>query len=344
MKKQIIFSGYRMLSICVLCVFVISCETEEDRNSVPELTTAKVEDILNISATCGASILSDGGSTIIAKGVCWSTKTDPTISDSKTDEGTGNETFESILNDLDFNTTYYVRAYATNAIGTGYGNSLSFKTLNVPLTVTDIDGNIYHTVIIGTQVWMVENLKTTKYGNGDLIPNMKANSTWAYLTTGAYCDFNNDSINSITTGRLYNWYSVNDSRKLAPAGWHVPSDAEWQTLINYLGGANIAGGKMKESGAVHWGSWNSGSTNESRFTALPSGLRNIASNYYECKTESCYSVAIVFNFRNEEADWWSSTEINNNEVIVQAVNNFQNNLIKINRGKNLGLSVRCILD
>ncbi len=140
-------------------------------------------------------------------------------------------------------------------------------------TVTDIDGNIYHTIKIGDQWWMMENLKVTHYRNGDPIPNVPDYPAWMGLTTGAYCEYNNDINNVAAYGRLYNWYTVGDSRNIAPAGWHVPSDAEWQTLVDYLGGEAVAGGKMKEAGTAHWNSPNTGATNESGFTALPGGYR-----------------------------------------------------------------------
>jgi len=115
-------------------------------------------------------------------------------------------------------------------------------------TVTDIDGNIYKTVKIGTQWWMAENLKVTKYRNGNLIPNVTNMTQWDNLTTGAYCTYNHDATNVTNYGRLYNWYAANDSRNIAPAGWHVPSDVELTTLITNLGGEDFAGGKMKETG------------------------------------------------------------------------------------------------
>src|SRR5665648_943598 len=107
-------------------------------------------------------------------------------------------------------------------------------------TVTDIDGNVYKTVTIGTQVWMAENLKTTKYRNGDPIPNITDATAWTNLTTGAYCNNNNDANYATTYGRLYNWYAVNDIRNIAPAGWHIPTKAEWTTLTTYLGGQGLS--------------------------------------------------------------------------------------------------------
>ena len=143
-------------------------------------------------------------------------------------------------------------------------------------TVTDIDGNIYHTVTIGNQVWMKENLKTTKYKNATNIEYIGSDGlVWQLNTTGAYAWYNNDSTWKYTYGALYNWSAVNSAKGLCPAGWHVPSDAEWTILTTYLGGANIAGGKMKETSTLLWESPNTGATNKSGFTALPGGYQNI---------------------------------------------------------------------
>lgn len=141
-------------------------------------------------------------------------------------------------------------------------------------TVKDIDGNQYQTVKIGSQVWMKENLKVTRYRNGDPIPRVTVNSEWVDLATGAYCAcYNDEGTTAFTYGYLYNWYAVDDRRNLAPAGWHVPTDAEWQILMDYLGGEILAGGKLKETGTSHWASPNTGATNESGFTARPGGIR-----------------------------------------------------------------------
>lgn len=139
-------------------------------------------------------------------------------------------------------------------------------------TVTDIDGNVYQTVTIGTQVWMAENLKVMHYRNGDPIPNVTDQTEWVGLSTGAYCNYYNDEHNVATYGRLYNWYAIDDSRNIAPEGWHVASNAEWFALQDYLGG-NDMGGKLKETGTVHWNSPNTAATNETGFTGLPGGQR-----------------------------------------------------------------------
>jgi uncharacterized protein (TIGR02145 family) len=165
---------------------------------------------------------------------------------------------DALLSGLIPETIYHYRIKAICSSGSFYGQDLTFKTFNSQ-TVSDIDGNIYNTVTIGTQVWMVGNLKTTKYRNGDPIPNVTDEIEWSNLTTGAYCNYENDISNVSAYGRLYNWY--------------VATDAEWTTLTNYLGGENVAGSKLKEFGTTHWQSPNNDATNESGFTALPGGDR-----------------------------------------------------------------------
>ena len=141
-------------------------------------------------------------------------------------------------------------------------------------SVTDIDGNTYEIVQIGDQVWMAENLKVTHYNNGDEIQTGYADEVWAELETGANANYNDDPANADIYGHLYNWFAVDDSRGLCIEGFHVPSDEEWTILTVYLGGIDVAGGKMKEEGTEHWNSPNTGATNESNFTSLPGGYRN----------------------------------------------------------------------
>ena len=153
----------------------------------------------------------------------------------------------------------------------------------VPLTVSDIDGNLYHTVVIGTQTWTVENLKVAKYRNGDAIPEVTGVAAWSALATGAWCNYNNDAANGTTYGKLYNWFAVTDPRGLAPAGWHIPSKDEWKTLSDYLGGGLNGGGltncPYKLKNTTGW-DVNTGSTNSSGFTALPNGSRDVDGTSY----------------------------------------------------------------
>jgi len=195
----------------------------------------------------------------------------------------------------------------------------------------DQDEEEYQTVTIGTQVWMSKNLNITHYRNGDAIPNVTDGAEWYGLTSGAYCDYGNDPNNATTYGRLYNWYAVTDSRGLAPEGWHIPSDAEWATLINYLGGRDLAGSKLKETGNTHWLTENTDATNESGFTALPGGYR---------------TTGILGNFMylGYYAKFWTSAVTPFpimyylNSAMTQCVQDYNN------CGKMYGFSVRCVKD
>lgn len=198
-------------------------------------------------------------------------------------------------------------------------------------TVTDIDGKVYQTVTIGTQIWMKENLKVTHYRNGDPIPNVTDSTAWNLLTAGAYCDYNNLQANSSTYGKLYNWYSVNDSKNIAPIGWHIPTDIEWNTLITFLGGDSVAGGKLKEISLAHWLSPNTGATNESGFTALPAGCCDYYGKFTSLGT-LCF--------------WWCSNEFeelpDHSWCVLVSYDKKRGNIGITN--KNYGFSVRCLKD
>jgi uncharacterized protein (TIGR02145 family) len=185
-------------------------------------------------------------------------------------------------------------------------------------------------VSIGNQVWMLKNLNVNTYRNGELIPEVTDVTLWVGLTTGAWCWYNNDSATyAATYGKLYNWYAVNDSRGLAPAGWHVPSDLEWGTLSDFLGGESIAGGTMKEAGTTHWISPNTGATNSSGFTGLPGGGRD---NRGE------------FGFITNDGYWWSSTESDVTDAWSVYLGFYGGLIGKYASTKLIGYSVRCIRD
>jgi uncharacterized protein (TIGR02145 family) len=292
------------------------------------LLTTPVSSITSSTAISGGTISGEGGPFVTSRGVCWNTTGTPTIIDSRTTDGTGSGSFISSITSLEPFTTYYVRSYAVNNKGISYGNTLTFRTLQIPgLTVTDIDGNVYKTITIGNQVWMAENLKTTKFRNGDAIPNISDKLTWSASKVGAYCFFNNDVNNSLTFGFLYNWYALRDSRNLAPSGWHTPSDAEWLTLINYLGGKSVAGGKLKESGKTHWVSNLSSTTNESGFSALPGGSRNSDG---------------TFTGLGYVGDWYTNSEYYVDHAWGYFINGSGNDIGYGHSSKLDGLSVRCI--
>ncbi len=340
MKNILIVSG-----VILFIILIHSCKKEE----VPTLTTSAITNIAGTSATSGGTITSEGSGTVISRGVSWSTSTTPTISDSKTTDGAGAGTFTSSISGLYGATTYYVRSYATNSAGTGYGNAISFTTQSSPIvfnpnltygTVNDIDANIYKTITIGTQVWMAENLKTIKYNDGTAIPNVTAGTAWAALTTPAYCWYNNDAANyKATYGALYNWYVVdvagNGGKNVCPTSWHIPTDAEWTTLTDYLGGEGIAGGKLKETGLTHWIDPNTGATNETGFTALPGGRRNFGGPY---------EPAGSYGGIGGGGSWWSSTESSSAYTWLRFMFYYDTYVYRTNGDERSGFSVRCVRD
>ena len=196
---------------------------------------------------------------------------------------------------------------------------------------TDADSNHYAVVQIGTQIWMAENLKTTKYRDGAGIPNITVDSLWQNDTTGAYCTYNNttntDTIN--TYGHLYNWFAVNNSINIAPAGWHVPTDSEWTALTDYLGGESGAGGKLKENCTTLWLSPNAGATNETGFTAFPGGMRYDDS---------------MFNWIGTYDYWWSSSEYYPNYAWYRSMSYLNSDIYTYHYIESSGFSVRCVKD
>lgn len=297
----------------------------------PTLSTTAANNIKATSATGGGIITSDGGAAIIARGVCWSTSPYPTTANSKTIDGIELGSFTSSITDLTANTLYYFRAYATNSIGTSYGNIELFTTEG---PVTDIDGNIYTTVTIGTQTWMVENLKTTKYNDGTSIPLLTAGSD---QYAPGYCFYNNDAVNKNTYGALYNWYAVSTG-KLAPIGWRVPSPADWTTLTTYLtnhgyggSGSDIAKSMASTSGWISnyvLGTVGNdqATNNSSGFTGLPAG-KYFGGAFYDIGN-SCM--------------WWSTMNKSNFFAYNCYMYSGSSNVTEDIYDKPCGLSVRCV--
>ena len=329
----------RLSGVILLAIFIDFC-TKKPASIV--ILTNNVSDIYFTSATSGGNVTDDGGSAIVSRGVCWSLVNPPTIADSKTDNGEGIGSFSSEISELNVGTIYYVRAYATNSSGTVYGMVISFTTLgfnfNPELTygsVSDIDGNTYKTIQIGTQTWMAENLKTTKFNDSSSIDGVLDDILWWYLARPAYCWYGNNANNMAIYGALYNWYSIdaetNRHKNICPAGWHVPTDTEWTTLTDHLGGYSIAGGALKETGKLHWITPNFGATNESGFTALPGGYRD-----YNGKFNS-YGIGF-------SGYWWSSPDSNNSGVLFRQLFYYYSSVHIVEGAKNDGFSVRCIMD
>lgn len=298
----------------------------------PTVVTRNVTNLTSINATLNGTVNGNGFLTNAVFEYDTTTQLlntikaiqDPVI-------GSNDVAVSADLNDLIPNIAYYFRIKGTNAVGISYGEVLSFS-INMNIScgiVTDIDGNKYKTVQIGNQCWMAENLKTTKYNNGKPIPLITNGTEWASFSSGAYCYYANNTDNQTIYGNLYNWSTVVDTNKICPTGWHVPTMNEINTLISFLGGSDTAGGKLKEADTVHWKSPNTGATNESGFTALPSGDRNYYGNYDKTLGSS--------------TAFWTTQDLNSFGGVFLLQSGISEIWIR-GWGKRTGLPVRCLKD
>jgi len=297
------------------------------------ITTTEAINITSTTATAGGNITDAGGGTILARGICWGTAPNPTTAGNKTSNGTSTGTFTGNLTSLTDGTTYYYRAYATNSSGTTYGQEFSFIT-----PVTDIEGNLYKTVLIGTKVWMAENLKVTKFNDNNPITLASESVDWIVLTGAGYCWYNNDpDFNKPTYGALYNWFAASNAN-LCPTGWHVPTDVEFNSLEVSLGlpQADVDiwglrgtdhGTKMKSTTG-----WNSGAngTNTSGFTALPGGYR-----YYSDGT---------YQGQNSYEYFWTATEHDTERGWYRRLAGIETGVYKASTDKRAGKAIRCVKD
>lgn len=333
MKNLIGFLRPELIFLSVILFFTNSCNKENDDNpiNIPTVATIEIKDINDTTAISGGEITDDGGNTVIARGVCWSTMEEPTINDNKTENGTGTGNFTSSITELEPNTKYYVRAYAINNAGTAYGNKLSFTTYETGFgSFTDPrDGNVYKTVTIGNQIWMAENLKYLP----SVVPSATSSETIPYYYVFNYEYIYVSEAKATTAyktyGVLYNWPA---SLTACPPGWHLPSYDEWFELTDYL--ADNTGGKLKAIGTIGsstglWLAPNTGATNEAGFTAIPGGFRNRPEGFAN----------IYFS-----ANWWSSTETSWGGAYYQIIYYNGNSLLSHNDSKTHGMSVRCLKD
>jgi uncharacterized protein (TIGR02145 family) len=262
----------RFLIIMISLLFFASCK-KQDEGLLPVVNIVSLSALTDNSVNFGCALSNNSGAVVSVQGVCWSTSENPTISDNKTSDSLGRYSrFRSSITELTPVTVYYVRAYVTINDKTSYSEQQSFTTLN---TVKDNEGNEYHTVKIGSQIWMKENLKVTKFQNGDDIgttdpPTLNTSREnepkYQWLMPG-------DDDYLQTYGRLYTWYTAVDPRNVCPSGWHIPDNGNWHVLLASLYSTVSAGAKMKEAGTAHWTNENTQATNVSGFTALPAGFR-----------------------------------------------------------------------
>ncbi len=360
--------GYNVFA-SVRCIRDVSCPISgmDEISDLPTVTTSTVSGITSTSATCGGNVSSDGGTSVTAKGVCWSTLQNPTVGDSHTTNGSGTGSFSSNITGLSANTTYYVRAYATNSVGTAYGEEVIFTTLSAggtavidskscpsTPTVTDHEGNVYATVQIGEQCWMRDNLRTRHFADGTAIP---AGGDNASLTAPYYYDYSTHSLPLEERGYLYNWpaamhgassSSANPSgvQSICPAGWHLPSDAEWTQLTDYLSsqseytcngnGSYIAKALASTEGWVSYsgectpGNQSVTANNATGFSAVPAGYW-FGSSFYDAG----YS-----------ANFWSSTQLQFNSDFAYNRSPYCNDagVDRYGNYKGRGFSVRCLRD
>jgi uncharacterized protein (TIGR02145 family) len=336
MKKKRSFLVLSSLLFGLCLCFVMGCDKEnedpkeKEKGKIPGLTTTEISEISETTAVSGGNISTDNGEAVTKRGVCWSTNQNPTIQNDKTEDGSGVGSFTSSISDLEPNTTYYVRAYATNSVGTAYGNAISFKTKGgggSEGSFTDSrDGNVYKTVTIGSQVWMAENLRYIP----SVIGPDSTSSTMPYYYVG---DYNGTSVSEAkattcyaTYGVLYNWTAACSS---CPSGWHLPTEDEWAELVEYVGGISVAGGKLKETGTTHWGNPNEGATNEVGFTALPGGY--------------LYGYGMFQNI-GYDSYFWTVTEKSDLSAMSYYMKHNVSNVSKANGYKTRGYSVRCVKD
>lgn len=352
----------KIISCIAIAVMLFACSKQESPvpseqgsslkakkgggDSGPSVTTSyHSPGITYTSATAGGEVSkSGGGNNATERGVCYSTSPDPTTGDSKVAAGSGSGSFTCSLTGLAPATTYYIKAYAILSTGTYYGNQVTFSTLVPPVygMVTDYDGNEYVTLTIGTQTWMMENLKAIHYSNGDPIQNVTSASEWSNLKSaeekGAWCSYQNVDANIETYGRLYNWYAASDPRNIAPTGWHVPTKEDWDVLETYLGSPYYSstiweiGRKLKETGTDHWSDPNP-ADNISYFTALPGGQRGESGS---------------FTYLNTLGRFWSS-ELFSGYAYFRSLDNTTENIVWLISGaldnyRTMGLSVRCVKD
>ena len=292
---------------------------------IPTITTNPVTTITRTTAVSGGNISSNGGSVILARGIVWNKTGNPAVgTDSiRTDASMTTGSYTLNVGNLNSGITYYVRAYATNAIGTSYGNQLTFTTQ----PVLDTIGNQYTTITINGKEWFKENLKTTKYANGTDISNVTDNASWFNLVSGqgAWANYANDGSNDAIYGKLYNWYAVTDVKGLCPTGWHVATDSDWTSLTANYGLDAAAGNELKSTTLWTIGNAN---TNISGFGAIPGGGRSPGG----------------FGDINNKGFWWTSTPdpSDTDKAYVRSMQYNFDTVLRNTESNKYGFSVRCV--
>lgn len=297
---------------------------------LPTVESDSAFEITGATVRIKIRVTSDGGDSVFRRGVCFATTPGPTITNQIRTLGSGKGEFEIKLVNLEPSTSYYFKSFAENGVGISYGSEYNFTT--TPLFeagggVTDVEGYTYPTVKILDIEWMAENLKVIKFRDGSQIAHQPSNSNWGSTTSSAYCLYNNAATNRNVYGVLYNWYTMVDPKGLCPVGWRVPSDADWDKLITYLGGVEQAGGKMKTTGTSQWTAPNAGATNSSGFSGLPGGNRGVFGS---------------FGFLGTQGNWWTTSSRDMDYAFFRALDFNNVNVLRGFDEKKVGMSVRCV--
>ncbi len=282
--------GIEIITIIVFLLFLLfsNCRKEYSGVGIPEVVTLPVSGITTSSAISGGEIIAENGFAVSSYGLLVSEFDDFRKHDSAQCNMVSGGLFTSGIKNLKYKQTIYIKAWALNQLGTGYGevieythkeSGLSFNPNITYDTLVDVEGNIYRTVKIGTQEWMAENLKVTRFNDGTPIPNVPLNDHWKTLSSPAMCwYFNSEEEYKATYGAMYNWWTAT-TYNICPVGWHVPDSVEFTILASSLGGISAAGNKLKEEGSSHWVINNDGD-NSSGFTGVPGGYRDNTGRFY----------------------------------------------------------------
>lgn len=328
--------------ITVILLFV-RC-TQDPKLSLPKISITGVNSVSETTALIGAEIVDNDGGLIVSCGVCWDSLPNATIMSSKTVDSTTTDRLSSFIKGLKRNKLYYLRAYATNSTGTSYSEEVSFKTTD---RISDIDGNEYRTVKIGNQLWLADNLRTTKFNDGSTIPNVTNHNQWISLNTAGYCWYLNNSDFKNPFGGIYNWHAVN-SGKLAPTGWHVPTSEEWNELFHFLathdygykGDTSMIAKALADSAYFDilppfWPSFegspesDASENNRSGFSGISNAIRDQSDDFIEM---GYYCI------------WWSSTSIGSQIAISRGFLRDSVHVFDLHSPMIDGLSVRCVKD